>query len=86
MNLIFSSHQRERTKTSKLIIHFITTKVRITNLSEFLRILTYSSRMSDAGDDIPIATEPVVEVTTEAPKGKLSVEEALQVRYLRILP
>jgi len=36
--------------------------------------------MSDAGDEIPIAAAEV-EVTTEAPvKGKLSVEEALQVR------
>ena len=39
--------------------------------------------MSDAGDDIPIEETPEeqVEVTaTDAPKGKLSVEEALQVR------
>ena len=38
--------------------------------------------MSDAGDDIPIeAPEEQVEVTAaDAPKGKLSVEEALQVR------
>jgi len=42
--------------------------------------------MSDAGDDIPIEEVPEVpevqvEVTaTDAPKGKLSVEEALQVR------
>ena len=39
--------------------------------------------MSDAGDDIPIEApeEEQVEVTaTDAPKGKLSVEEALQVR------
>ena len=38
--------------------------------------------MSDAGDDIPIeeAPEEQVEVTaTDAPKGKLTVEEALQV-------
>lgn len=34
--------------------------------------------MSDAGDDIPVEA-PVVEVATEAPKGKLSVEDALQV-------
>lgn len=39
--------------------------------------------MSDAGDDIPVETAPAeVEVTTEAPKGKLSVEEALQVRVI----
>lgn len=43
-------------------------------------ILIYYSRMSDAGDEIPVAAAEV-EVTTEAPvKGKLSVEEALQVR------
>lgn len=39
--------------------------------------------MSEAGDDIPIeeTQEEQVEVTaTDAPKGKLSVEEALQVR------
>ena len=38
--------------------------------------------MSEAGDDIPIeeTQEEQVEVTaTDAPKGKLSVEEALQV-------
>ena len=34
--------------------------------------------MSDAGDDIPVE-QAAVEVTTEAPKGKLSVEDALQV-------
>lgn len=40
------------------------------------------SRMSDAGDDIEIEAPAVaeVEVATEAPKGKLTVEEALQVR------
>jgi len=35
--------------------------------------------MSDAGDDIPVDAAPEVEVSTEAPKGKLTVEEALQV-------
>jgi len=36
--------------------------------------------MFDARDDIPVAaTEPEVEVTTEPPKGKLSVEDALQI-------
>jgi len=36
--------------------------------------------MSDAGDEIPVAAAEV-EITTEAPaKGKLTVEEALQVR------
>ena len=34
--------------------------------------------MSDAGDDIQVDA-PEVEVTTEAPKGKMSVEDALQV-------
>lgn len=37
--------------------------------------------MSDAGDDIPVENVEV-EVTAEAPKGKLSVEDALQVRVL----
>ena len=37
--------------------------------------------MSDAGDDIPVDAPPEVEVSTEAPKGKLSVEDALQVRW-----
>jgi small subunit ribosomal protein S12e len=38
-------------------------------------------RMSDAGDDIiPVETPVAVEVAAEAPKGKLSVEEALQVQ------
>lgn len=39
--------------------------------------------MSDAGDDNDIKVEeeaPEVEVTAEAPKGKMSVEDALQVR------
>jgi small subunit ribosomal protein S12e len=36
--------------------------------------------MFDAGDDIPVAaTEPEVEVVAEPPKGKLSVEDALQI-------
>ncbi|KAG5634523.1 hypothetical protein DXG03_005855 [Asterophora parasitica] len=34
--------------------------------------------MSDAGDDIPIDAPAEVEVAAEAPKGKLSVEDALQ--------
>ena len=38
--------------------------------------------MSDAGDDIiPVETPVTVEVAAEAPKGKLSVEEALQVQF-----
>jgi len=37
--------------------------------------------MSDAGDEIQVEA-PVAEVeAAEAPKGKLSVEDALQVRY-----
>ena len=41
--------------------------------------------MSDAGDDILVDSEaPVeVEVATEAPKGKLSVEDALQVWFFK---
>jgi len=35
--------------------------------------------MSDAGDDIPVDPPVEVEVPAEAPKGKLSVEDALQV-------
>ena len=39
--------------------------------------------MSDAGDEIQVdAPAAEVEVSTEAPKGKLSVEDALQVRTL----
>lgn len=39
--------------------------------------------MSDAGDDIQVdAPAAEVEVTTEAPKGKLSLQEALQVRLV----
>ena len=34
--------------------------------------------MSDTGDEVQVDA-PEVEVTTEAPKGKLSVEDALQV-------
>lgn len=42
--------------------------------------------MSDAGDDIHIEEAPVaVEVAAEAPKGKLSVEDALQVGFIIIL-
>lgn len=37
--------------------------------------------MSDAGDDIVVDAAPEVEVAAEAPKGKLSVEDALQVRF-----
>lgn len=40
-----------------------------------------ANRMSDAGDEIKVDA-PEVEVTAEAvPKGKLSVEEALQVGF-----
>lgn len=41
-----------------------------------------SCQMSDAGDEIKVDEAPVAEIdaTTEAPKGKLSVEDALQVR------
>ena len=45
--------------------------------------------MSEAGDDIPIEApeEEQVEVTaTDAPKGKLTVEEALQVRLECFVP
>lgn len=35
--------------------------------------------MSDAGDEIKVEEAPEVEVTADAPKGKLSVEDALQV-------
>jgi small subunit ribosomal protein S12e len=41
--------------------------------------------MSDAGDEIQVDAAPVeVEVTTEAPKGKMSVEDALQVCQLEL--
>jgi small subunit ribosomal protein S12e len=37
--------------------------------------------MSDAGDEIQVDAPAEVEVTaTEAPKGKMTVEDALQVR------
>lgn len=39
-------------------------------------------RMSDAGDEIKVEeAAPEVEETSTAPKGKLSVEDALQVRF-----
>lgn len=42
--------------------------------------------MSDAGDEIAVEA-PTVEVAAEvAPKGKLSVEDALQVRFFNTLP
>ena len=38
--------------------------------------------MSDAGDDIPVEEVTVeAEPASDAPKGKLSVEDALQVRH-----
>lgn len=42
--------------------------------------------MSDAGDDILVEAPAAVEVAAEAPapKGKLSVEDALQVVFLSI--
>lgn len=41
------------------------------------------NRMSDAGDEIQVdAPAAEVEVSTDAPKGKLSVEDALQVCFL----
>ena len=39
--------------------------------------------MSDAGDEIQVDAPAEVEVAAEAPKGKLSVEDALQVRLPR---
>jgi small subunit ribosomal protein S12e len=39
--------------------------------------------MSEAGDDIKVEAPAEVEVTTEAPKGKLTVEEALQVCFVK---
>ena len=36
--------------------------------------------MSDASDEIQVDAPAEVEAPTEAPKGKLSVEDALQVR------
>jgi len=41
----------------------------------------FANRMSDAGDEIQVEA-PEVEVTAEAPKGKLSVEDALQVNTM----
>lgn len=44
--------------------------------------------MSDAGDEIQVdapAADVEVEVSTEAPKGKLSVEDALQVRHMALI-
>ena len=43
--------------------------------------------MSDAGDGIEVDPPAVaeVEVAAEAPKGKLSVEDALQVNFLLLL-
>jgi len=43
--------------------------------------------MSDAGDDTNVELEaaPEVEVTTDAPKGKLTVEAALQVCFFLFL-
>jgi small subunit ribosomal protein S12e len=37
--------------------------------------------MSDAGDEVKVEAPVEVEVTDTAPKGKLSVEEALQVDF-----
>ena len=41
--------------------------------------------MSDAGDEIQVDAPVEVEVTTEAPKGKMSVEDALQVDKFQFL-
>lgn len=42
-------------------------------------------RMSDAGDEINVEeAAPEVEESSTAPKGKLSVEEALQVSVLLV--
>jgi hypothetical protein len=42
--------------------------------------MTGVDRMSDAGDDVQVDATAQQEVVAEAPKGKMSVEEALQVR------
>jgi small subunit ribosomal protein S12e len=42
--------------------------------------------MSDAGDEVQVDAAPEVEVAAEAaPKGKLSVEDALQVLFYMCL-
>ena len=41
-------------------------------------------RMSDASDEIQVDAPAEVEAPAEAPKGKLSVEDALQVRGLHL--
>lgn len=43
-----------------------------------VREFTSVTSMSDAGDDVQVEA-PEVEVAVEAPKGKLTIEEALQV-------
>jgi hypothetical protein len=46
---------------------------------DFTQIDTSVISMSDAGDDIQVDNAPEAEVAVEAPKGKLSIEDALQV-------
>ena len=67
-----------------IVVHFIIiTKVRVLGVVLCFEAGSYEwlDRMSDAGDEIQVdAPAAEVEVSTEAPKGKLSVEDALQVR------
>ena len=43
-------------------------------------------RMSDAGDEVRVDDAPAEEeVAAEAPKGKLGLEDALQVSFVNIL-
>lgn len=43
--------------------------------------LIISNRMSDAGDEIPVEAATVEVAAEPVPKGKLSVEDALQVWF-----
>ena len=76
--LIFSSHQRERKKTWSFYFYSKANSARPphdTRRSGLTRVLR---TMSDAGDEIHVDA-PEVEVSQEAPKGKMSVEDALKV-------
>ena len=81
VNESLTTHQRERKKSSHQT--FIIKHKGQWNLWRRTVIIdtSFANRMSDAGDEIQVEA-PEVEVTAEAPKGKLSVEEALQVSFL----
>ena len=82
MNFNLRSYQRRRTKTSPVALSIESKKFALSHKSVILTT-KLTLRMSDAGDNDNVKVEEEAEAeapeVAEAPRGKLSVEEALEV-------